>query len=202
MGNKFADIAFTDSVKEMQELMGSRKNYERMQRGPAYHNKFTDDEIEFIKSQDSFYMASVGETGWPYIQHRGGPKGFMHVISENQMAFADYAGNRQYISVGNLKLNNKAAFIFVDYKNKARLKILGHAEIISDISHPEILSQIASHDYKAKVERGFLITLEAFDWNCPQHITQRWTAADISKAVEPLKLRIKELEDAIAQRSD
>lgn len=195
MGNKFAKIAFTANVKEIQELMGSRKNYAKTESGPEFHHELTDDEALFIGERDSFYIATVSETGWPYIQHRGGPKGFLKVLNKNEIGFADFSGNRQYISVGNLKNNDRVAIILVDYPNQARLKILGRATIIDDKN--EKLAQLVPADYKAKTERGFVIQVEAFDWNCPQHITPRWTASDIQDAIQPLKDKIQELEETI-----
>lgn len=197
MGNKFVKIAFTPNVKEIQELMGSRKNYSKMETGPEFHHELTEDESLFLAERDSFYLATVSETGWPYVQHRGGPKGFLKVLNKNEIGFADFSGNRQYISVGNLKSNDRVAIILVDYPNQARLKILGHVELIDDKNKK--LSKLIPENYKAKIERGFLIRVEAFDWNCPQHITPRWTADEIQNAIQPLKDKIQDLEKVISQ---
>ena len=194
MSNMFTKIAFTDAVKEIQELMGSRKSYGRFEAGPDSNNELRENEIAFISERDSFYTATVSETGWPYIQHRGGPLGFLKVISKKQIAFADFSGNRQYITVGNLTTNPRIAMILVDYPSRARLKILGKVELINSKQNPDIIEHLTSKDYAAKVERGFLITIEGYDWNCPQHITPRWTANEIKKAILPLQERIAELE--------
>lgn len=194
MPNQFSKVAFTDAVKEIQSLMGSRKSYARGEDGPVTNHELTENEAEFIALRDSLYMASVSETNWPYVQHRGGPKGFVQVLSPTQIAFADFAGNRQYISVGNFKNNNNVALIMVDYPSQARLKILGRARIVDATSGADLLEKITPTNYKAKIERGFVVDIEAFDWNCPQHITPRWTADEIQNAILPLKKRIEELE--------
>lgn len=195
MGNKFAELAFTAKVKEIQELMGSRKNYAKTETGPEFHHELTGDESHFLAERDSFYIATISETGWPYVQHRGGPKGFLKTLNKNQLGFADYSGNRQYISVGNLKTNDRVAIIAMDYPNQARLKILGRVKIIG--SEDEQLKSLISEGYKAKIERGFVIQVEAFDWNCPQHITPRWTAEEVQKAITPLQEKIQALEAQI-----
>jgi len=199
MANQFAKIAFTDAVKQVQALMGSRKNYARSEAGPVTNHELTANEAHFIGERDSFYMASVSATNWPYVQHRGGPKGFVRALSATEIGFADFSGNRQYISVGNFKENNKVAIIMVDYPNQARLKLLGAVRAIDQTSEPDTLAKLAPTDYDAKIERGFVIRIEAFDWNCPQHITPRWTADEIQKAVLPLQKRIEELESQLRQ---
>jgi len=177
MGHKFAEIAFTPNVRQLQEEYGSRKSYARMESGPDYHDQLTDKEAAFIAQRDSFYMASVSETGWPYIQHRGGPQGFLRVLDEKTIGFADFRGNRQYISVGNFKHDDRVSLILLDYPARARLKILGRAEIIG-MDDADRLKKLQLPDYRAVVERGLLIKVEAFDWNCPQHITPRYTAEE------------------------
>ena len=199
MANQFSKIAFTDSVKEVQALMGSRRNYARFESGPDTNHALTENEIQFIGERDSFYMASISETGWPYIQHRGGPAGFIRVLSRKEIGFVDFSGNRQYVSVGNIGKNNKVALIMVDYPNQARLKVLGEAKTVELNSDPELILKLKPENYKAKVERAFVIQIEGFDWNCPQHITPRWTAAAIQDAVTPLKNKIQELEAQVAQ---
>lgn len=194
MTNAFSKIAFTNSVKEIQDLMGSRKTYARWESGLTTNEALTDDEARFISERDTFYMSSVSETGWPYVQHRGGPKGFLRVLNEREIGFADFAGNRQYVSVGNFTRNPRVALILVDYPNQARLKILGEARTIDFNSDPELMAKLVPQDYKAKVERGFVIRVEAYDWNCPQHITPRWTAEEIQSAMAPLHQKIQELE--------
>jgi uncharacterized protein len=143
-------------------------------------------------------MASVSETGWPYIQHRGGPKGFVRVLEENTIGFADYRGNRQYVSVGNLVTNDRVSLFFMDYPNRTRLKLLGRAKLI-DASDSAVLERLDVPGYQARIERGFLISVEAFDWNCPQHITQRYALADVEQATAALRRRIAELETELAR---
>lgn len=201
MGSQFRKIAFTESVKQVQALMGSRKNYAREEASPSTNDKLTENETSFIAERDSFYMSSVSETGWPYVQHRGGPKGFLKILSETEIGFADYTGNRQYISVGNVNRDSRVSIILVDYPNQARLKIFGIARIIDQTTEQELMSKLISLDYNARVERAFIIEIKGFDWNCPQHITPRWTADDIQKAVTPLKLKIEQLENQLREKS-
>ena len=199
MGHKFAEIAFTPNVKKAQERSGSRRSYARMEEGEAHHDKLGPEEAAFIAERDSFYMASVGETGWPYIQHRGGPAGFVRVLDENTIGFADFAGNRQYVSVGNLQGDDRVSMFFMDYANKTRLKLLGRAHLIA-ADDTKTLERLQIADYRARIERAMLITVEAYDWNCPQHITPRFSEAEVLSAVAPLKERIAELETALAFR--
>jgi predicted pyridoxine 5'-phosphate oxidase superfamily flavin-nucleotide-binding protein len=193
MGNKFAEIAFTPTVRGVQERMGSRAGYARLERGPDSNHELGESESEFIGARDSFYMATVSETGWPYLQHRGGPVGFVRVLDANSIGFADFRGNRQYVSVGNLMRDDRVALLFMDYPNRARLKVLGRASLIGP-ERRELLDRLQVSSYPARIERGFLIRVEAFDWNCPQHITQRFTLAEIEQATAPLRQRIAELE--------
>lgn len=199
MSNQFTKIAFTDSVKDVQQLMGSRKMYAHYEDAGKSNHLLTKNEIEFLNERDSFYIATVSETDWPYVQHRGGPKGFIKILSENQIGFADFSGNKQYVSVGNLTKNNKVALILVDYPNQARMKILGHVRIVDAKSEPDLLSKLTPENYKAKIERGFVITISGYDWNCPQHITPRWTADEIKEATLPLTNRIAELEKTLRE---
>ena len=166
MSHKFADIAFTPNVKKAQEDNGSRRSYARLEKGQVHHDMLGPSEAAFIAERDSFYMATVGETGWPYIQHRGGPPGFVRVLDEKTIGFADFRGNRQYVTVGNLEANNRVSMIFMDYPNRARLKILGRARLVG-LDEQDILSRLSLPDYRAVVERGFVITVEAFDWKLP-----------------------------------
>lgn len=182
----------------LQERNGSRRSYARMEEGKPHHDVLGPEEAEFIAARDSFYMATVSETGWPYIQHRGGPPGFMRILDEKTIGVADFRGNRQYISVGNLQTDDRVSLILMDYPNRARLKILGRARIV-DADDGETLQLLSLTDYKGTIERGLLITVEAFDWNCPQHITQRFTLAEIEAATDPLRQRIAELEEALVQ---
>ncbi|MBI1685591.1 pyridoxamine 5'-phosphate oxidase family protein [Caulobacter hibisci] len=155
---------------------------------------FTANEEAFIAERDTFYMASVSETGWPYVQHRGGPPGFLKVIDETTLAFADFRGNRQYISVGNLDANDRVALILVDYPRRARLKILAHAERLAVDADHGLLEKVIDPGYRAKPERIFKLRLAAFDWNCPQHIVPRFTEAEVSRAVQPLRQKLEALE--------
>ncbi len=185
MGHQYAEIMFTENVKNLQEQYGSRKSYARMQEGEDYNNILCAAEIQFIVNCDSFYMASINEEGWPYIQHRGGPKGFIKIIDEKTIGFSDFSGNKQYISVGNFKTNNKVSLFFMDYKNRRRLKMIGHIQIL-DEADSKIIRKLEPDNYTARVERGLIITILGFDWNCPQHIPQRYTREDIQPLLDTL----------------
>ncbi len=198
MGNRFAEIAFTDTVKELQETYRSRSSYARMEGGAPSNNLLGDTESGFIAERDSFYMATVSETGWPYVQHRGGPAGFVKVLDETTLGFADFRGNRQYVSVGNLQTDNRVSIFFMDYPNRRRLKLLGRTRVI-DAEDRENLDRLVVPDYRAAVERGLLIDVEAFDWNCPQHITPRYTEDDVAQANASLLERIASLEDEVTR---
>lgn len=189
----FLDLASSPSVRAAQAEMGVDQLW-----APGAVDRvseaFTPNEVAFIAERDSFYMASVSETGWPYVQHRGGPPGFLKVLDETTLAFADYAGNRQYISTGNLDANDRLALILVDYPRRARLKILAHAERLALDAEPDLLARISVPGYRARPERIFRLRLAAFDWNCPQHIVPRFTEAEIARAVAPLRDRLAALE--------
>ena len=187
----FLDMASTPSVRAAQRAMGSDRVYRNF-KGDRTFDRFTPNETAFIAARDSFYMATVSESGWPYVQHRGGPRGFLKVVDEKTMAFADYRGNRQYISVGNLDANGRAALILVDYAARARLKIYAHVEAVPIDN--DLAALIAEPDYKARPERVFVLRLAAFDWNCPQHITPRFTEAEVAAAMTPLRDRLTVLE--------
>ena len=176
MTHRFADIAFTDSVKAVQEHYGSRAQNEHLQNDFGPNDQLSQREASFIAGRDTFYLATVSESGWPYVQHRGGPVGFLKVLGPNQLAYADFRGNKQLISVGNVSNNDRCSLILMDYPNRRRLKILGrmHVEDVGSLS-PDVLAQVETTDYRAIVERVVLIDVAAFDWNCPQHITQRYT---------------------------
>ena len=199
MGRHFAEIAFTDRVKAMQEVQGSRAGYARFEGAEEPFDGLGPAEAAFLAARDSFYLATVSETGWPYVQHRGGPPGFVRVLDERTIGFADFRGNRQYVSVGNLA-DDRVALILVDYPRRRRLKILGHAHAVTAEDDPALLRRLEVEGYPAKIERGLIIAVAAFDWNCPQHITPRFTEAEIVAAVAPLHARIAELEAALAQR--
>ena len=194
MGHRFAELAFTETVRKMQEEMGSRQSYARLEGGEEdNHAMLGPDEASFIANRDSLYLATVGETGWPYIQHRGGPRGFVRVLDQKTLGFVDFRGNRQYVSVGNSQTNEKASLFFMDYAHKTRLKLLGRVEII-DASHPVLREKLALPTYRGHVERGILVHVEAYDWNCPQHITPRFALAEVEASSAPLRQRIQELE--------
>jgi uncharacterized protein len=192
MAYKFFDIVATPSVQAAQAANGSRQMWEHF-KGHRTFDRFTENEIGFIEARDSFYLASVSESGWPCVQHRGGPPGFIKVLDEKTLAFPDFRGNLQYISLGNVAADDRVALIMVDYPNRARLKILAHMEVRDLAADPELAARLALPGYKAKVERAFVLRLETFDWNCPQHITPRYTEADIAAAVASLTNRIAEL---------
>ena len=198
MAEKFFELAFTDSVLRAQEHYYG--NSQRV-RGTAERDALTEDEIGFIQAHDSFYMATVSETGWPYMQHRGGKPGFLHVINPTSLAFADYKGNRQMISTGNLAVNDRVLLFLMDYPERARLKILGHARVEDAREHPELVRQFATADVERIVERVFLIDVVSFDWNCQKYITPRYTAAEVERAVAPLRQRITELEAQLKTKS-
>ena len=189
----FLDIASTPSVRAAQEANGSRELWQRFD-GDRASDRFSENEIAFIEARDSFYLASVSESGWPYVQHRGGPTGFLKVLDETTLGFADFRGNRQYISLGNISADDRVALILMDYPNRARLKILAHMEVRELDAASDLASRLALPRYRGKPERAFLLHLETFDWNCPQHITPRFTAAEIEIAVSPLYTRIAALE--------
>jgi predicted pyridoxine 5'-phosphate oxidase superfamily flavin-nucleotide-binding protein len=193
MSYGFLDIAATPSVRAAQAAMGSDRIWQGF-KGHREFDRFTPDEATFIGARDSFYMATVSETGWPYVQHRGGPHGFLKVVDEKTLAFADYRGNRQYISVGNLAADDRAALILMDYAGRARLKIYVHVEAVALDANPALARLVAEPGYQAKPERILVLHLVTFDWNCPQHITPRFTEAEIAEAVRPLRDRLTALE--------
>jgi predicted pyridoxine 5'-phosphate oxidase superfamily flavin-nucleotide-binding protein len=194
MGKNFARIAFTPVVKTQQELHGSRAAYERAERMGHFDDRLTPDEQAFIRARDGFYMASTSETGWPYIQYRGGDPGFLHILDDRTLAFADFRGNKQYISVGNLQHDDRVALFFMDYPNQARLKILGRASVKEGPEAQSLIEQLRSPNEKIPIEHVITIKLEAFDWNCPQHITPRYTEEQIVQLTTPIRQRIAELE--------
>lgn len=199
MKSHFLNMVFTPSVKATQNALGSRDAYARHD-GAAEPDRLSEDETGFIEARDSFYMASVSETGWPYIQHRGGPKGFVQVLDDCTLALADFRGNRQYVSVGNIARDDRVALFFMDYSNRRRLKLLGRMQAIDLAENADLAAALADAAYKARVERGLIIKVEAFDWNCPQHITPRYTLEEIAPTIETLKARIAELEAEIVRR--
>lgn len=193
MSHAFLDIAATPSVRAAQAAMGSDRIWRNADGGRAL-DKLTASEAAFIAERDGFYMATVSETGWPYVQHRGGPRGFLKLIDEKTLAFADYRGNRQYVSVGNLAADDRAALILMDYDGRARLKIYARIEALPLGADPALAQRVAAPGYRAKPERILLLHVEAFDWNCPQHITPRFTEAEIETGLTPLRQRLSALE--------
>lgn len=191
MATKFLQLAITDSVRKAQQHYFG--NFQRITDAPE-RDALTNDETQFIQSRDSFYLATVTESGWPYMQHRGGAPGFLRVISPTQLAFADYKGNRQMLSTGNLAVNDRVCLFLMDYPRRERLKILGHARVEDARQHPEFVAQFAEPSVHRIVERLFLIDVISFDWNCPKYITPRYTAPEVEEAVAPLRKRIAELE--------
>jgi predicted pyridoxine 5'-phosphate oxidase superfamily flavin-nucleotide-binding protein len=189
----FLDVAITPSVRAVQEEIGSDRLFVDF-KGNRQFDQFTQNEVAFIEDRDSFYIASVSETGWPYVQHRGGPKGFLRVIDEKTFAFADYRGNRQYISTGNFAANDRACLFLIDYPRKARLKIYAHVEKIALDTDPALTDLLTDPSYNAKFERIFRFRLQNFDWNCQQHITPRFTEQEIAQAIHPLREHLARLE--------
>jgi uncharacterized protein len=194
MAHNFGSLVFTPLVKALQEKYGSRRQYARMEAGHPSRDLLGPDESAFIAERDSFYLATIGSTGWPYIQHRGGPQAFLKVIDDHTIAFADFRGNKQFISTGNIGTDNRIAVIMVDYPRQARLKILGRAEIFEGEAAREWIERLREPGYKAVIERVYVIRVEAFDWNCPQHITPRFTTEQIQEALAPFERRMEELE--------
>lgn len=179
MKKHFTKFAFTESVKKEQEKYGTRKAYARMEES-AERYVLTDKEITFIRSRDSFYMATTGENGWPYVQHRGGAKGFVNVLDETTLAYADFRGNGQYISTGNIKSSNKTTVLMMDYPSKKRLKLWAKPTIYEAGKNIELEAQLLTQNYQARIERIVILKIQAYDWNCPQHITPRYTEEEIS----------------------
>lgn len=192
MKQVISDIAFTPSVKAVQERLGSRGTYARVEERGGWADTVSDDLAAFIAERDSFYLATATADGQPYIQHRGGPKGFLKVLDGHTLAFADFSGNRQYVSMGNLAENDKAYIFLMDYPNRRRVKIWGRAEVVED--DPELMSRLADPSYKGLPERVFLFHVTAWDINCPQHIQPRFTAEEVAPDIEALRARISELE--------
>lgn len=192
MTQPVSDIAFTPAVKAAQEHRGSRAGYARMEEKRGWSNEVTPDLAAFLAERDSFYLASASTEGRPYIQHRGGPKGFLKVLDERRLAFADYSGNRQYITAGNLSENDQVSIFLMDYANRQRIKLWGRARVVED--DPALLERLSDPDYKAKLERAIVFEIEAWDVNCPQHIARRYSEEQISPAMAKLQARIEELE--------
>jgi predicted pyridoxine 5'-phosphate oxidase superfamily flavin-nucleotide-binding protein len=194
MAQNFGSLVFTPLVKALQEKYGSRRQYARMEAEGASADKLGPDEVAFISDRDSLYIATLGATGWPYVQHRGGPRGFLRVIDDHTITFADFRGNKQFVTTGNIATDNRVALIMVDYPRQTRLKILGRAEIFDGEAVRDWIERLKEKGYKAVIERVYVIRIEAFDWNCPQHITPRFTAEQIQEALAPFERRLQDLE--------
>lgn len=189
----FMDVARTPGVAAAQAAMGADQLWTDF-KGRRAFDRFTGNEATFLAERDSVYIASVSETGWPYVQHRGGPPGFLKMLDPQTLAFADYRGNRQYISTGNFRTNDKACLIVMDYVRRARLKMYVHVETLAPDFDPALAEQVTDPAYGASIERIFRLRLVAFDWNCPQHIVPRFTEREVAAAVQPLHDRIAALE--------
>ncbi len=198
MAERFLETYFTPHVLDAQ-----RHYFGRSQAIPSRtgSDPLTEEERVFVEARDSFYMATVSENGWPYMQHRGGAPGFLRVVSPNQLGFADYRGNRQMLSTGNLAANDRVALFLMDYARRERLKILGHARVMDAREHPELIAQFSTPETRNLVERVFLIDVLSFDWNCPKYITPRFTADELQSVVAPLQARITELEAQLRAQS-
>ncbi len=179
MGQGFARTMFGAAAKRLQTAHGSRAQYERMAERGEIDDALGEFERDFIAARDSFYLASVTADGWPYVQHRGGPRGFLKVLDGRTVAFADFAGNKQYITAGNLESNDRVAVFLMDYPLRARLKIIGHGRIVEPGEEKQLEATVTAAGYGAKMERVVVIKVAAFDWNCSQHITPRWSEAEI-----------------------
>jgi len=190
----FGSLVFTPVVKSLQEKYGSREQYQRLEKSRSSPARLGPDETAYIGERDTFYMATLGSSGWPYVQHRGGPKGFLKVIDESTLAFADFRGNKQYISTGNLMTDDKVALILMDYPRQLRLKVLGRVQIFEGEKAKEWLKKVRDPGYQAVAERVYVIQVEAFDWNCQQHIIPRYTQEEIREAIAPFEKRMQMLE--------
>jgi predicted pyridoxine 5'-phosphate oxidase superfamily flavin-nucleotide-binding protein len=196
MAATYLHTMFGPGARALQEKAGSRSSYARMEASAGTADVLTDRELGFIAARDSFYMASVTEDGWPYIQHRGGPAGFLRRIAGNTIGFADYRGNQQYLSTANLAADDRVSLFLMDYPNRRRLKLIGHARTSDD---PADIAALMMPDYAAEPERVFVIDVVGFDWNCPQHITPRFTEAEVQSATRPLLEELAQLRNRIAE---
>lgn len=197
--NKFAAIAFSPGVRAAQEHYGTRVQNERLEAFDRFPDGLTEMEADFIAERDGFYMATVIENGYPYVQFRGGPAGFLKLLDAHTLGYADFRGNQQYISVGNLSRNDHVALILMDYRNRRRLKIFAHAEVRDAQDDPGLVEKLEVPSYRARVERAMILHVEAFDWNCPQHITPKFTADEIEIVNQPIYEHVERLEQEIAE---
>lgn len=198
MLESYGSVAFTAEVKALQERYGSRKAYENLEK-KAPEPTLSNNEKHFIQDRDSFYMASMGENGFPYIQHRGGKKGFLHMIDSVTLGFADLRGNKQYISIGNTATNPKVSLILMDYVHQARLKIYAEVETLDINSHSDLASLLIPEGYENIAERIVLLHVKAFDWNCPKYITPRYSVEEINEMITPMREHIEKLELEVLQ---
>ena len=198
MSRAYSDIAFTPTVRAVQTRLGSRSGYAPLDHADDRRDALGEAEAAFIEGRDGFYQATVSETGWPYVQFRGGPAGFLKVLDAKTIAYADFRGNVQYISVGNLNGNDRVSIILMDYAKRRRLKILGRVRLVDQADDGALMARLEMPHYRARVERAAVVTVEAYDWNCPQHITPRFTEAEIAQAVAPLHAEIASLKQALA----
>lgn len=199
MSHAYSQIAFTPAVRALQEHFGSRAQYAAMDEIPLANDLLGEREAAFIESRDTLYQATVSETGWPYVQHRGGPAGFIKVLDERTIAYPDFRGNLQYISVGNLSRDDRVSIILLDPAKQRRLKLLGHASLVDIGARPDLFGRLQLDGYGARVERAFVIRIVGFDWNCPQHITPRFTEQEIAAMTAPLRLRVERAERRVAE---
>ena len=195
MSKYTSDIAFTPAVKSIQARLGSRDSYHRMEEGRGWSSTITPELEQFIGQRDSFYLVTASADGQPYIQHRGGPPGFLRVLDETTLAFADFGGNRQYISAGNLSENDQVSIFLMDYPNRRRVKIWGRARVVDN--DDALMKEVADEAYAAKPERVIVIKVDAWDVNCPQHITPRYSESEVEVRIDELHQRIAELETEI-----
>lgn len=195
MADKYMQLVLTPAVQQAQDKYFGRH---QVVADAAERNPLTAEEADFIAARDSFYMATVSETGWPYVQHRGGPKGFVRLLSPTLLGFADFKGNRQLLSTGHLAGDDRVSLFLMDYPHRERLKILGHARVLDAREHPDLLEQLAPEELRAKVERLFLVEVVSYDWNCPQYINPRFTAEEVEQTTAPLRTRIADLEAQLA----
>jgi len=192
-----SDIAFSDAVRRMQERLGSRRNYARAEEKGFMRDRLDDRARAFIAQRDSFYLGTASADGRPYIQHRGGPAGFLKILDDGTIALADFPGNKQYITLGNLSENDRVALFLMDYPNRVRLKIWGRADVVED--DPDLLRLVDDPDYDVRPDRVLRIRVEAFDFNCPKHITPRYPEPQVAAAIAKLEGRIAELEAELAR---
>lgn len=185
MPRKYTDLTFTPSVKQTQTHYGVRSNAAKVERWDMDDEHLSERETTFIAQRDGFYMATVNSDGWPYLQFRGGPQGFLKALDPATLAYADFRGNLQYISMGNLRSDDRVALFFMDYANRQRLKLMARTEVVAAANHPDLLNQVQDPSYSAHVERVVLFHIVAFDWNCPQHITPRWTQEELAALEDP-----------------